>query len=71
VMFSALTTATSFGSLALSRHPGTASMGLLLLVSLGCTLLATLVYVPAQLAAISPPEAERGSDPRLVVSRRR
>lgn len=50
VLFSALTTATAFGSLALSWHPGTASMGDLLLVSLGCTLLATFVFVPALLA---------------------
>jgi len=50
VLFSALTTATAFGSLALSRHPGTASMGELLLVSLGCTLLATFIFVPALLA---------------------
>ena len=50
VLFSALTTATAFGSLALSWHPGTASMGELLLVSLGCTLLATFVFVPALLA---------------------
>ncbi len=50
VLFSALTTATAFGSLALSRHPGTASMGALLLLSLGCTLLTTLLFVPALLA---------------------
>ena len=55
VIFSALTTATAFGSLALSRHPGTASMGLLLLISLGCTLLATLVFVPALLASLRAP----------------
>ncbi len=53
VVFSALTTATAFGSLALSRHPGTASMGALLLLSLGCTLLASLVFVPALLATLS------------------
>ncbi len=52
VVFSALTTGTAFGSLALSRHPGTASMGTLLLLSLGCTLLASLVFVPALLAAM-------------------
>jgi len=52
VMFSALTTATAFGSLALSGHPGTASMGVLLLVSLCCTLIASLVFVPALLATI-------------------
>ena len=50
ILFSALTTSTAFGSLALSRHPGTASMGDLLLVSLGCTLLATFLFLPALLA---------------------
>ena len=50
ILFSALTTATAFGSLALSRHPGTASMGELLLISLGCTLVSTLIFVPALLA---------------------
>ncbi len=55
ILFSALTTATAFGSLALSGHPGTASMGTLLLVSLGCTLLASLVFIPALLAAVPPP----------------
>jgi hopanoid biosynthesis associated RND transporter like protein HpnN len=56
VIFSALTTGTAFGSLALSRHPGTASMGTLLLISLGCTLLATMVFVPALLASLREPE---------------
>jgi uncharacterized protein len=55
VLFSALTTGTAFGSLALSRHPGTASMGELLLLSLGCTLAATLVFIPALLAALRRP----------------
>jgi hopanoid biosynthesis associated RND transporter like protein HpnN len=50
VMFSALTTSTAFGSLALSRHPGTASMGDLLLMSLGCTVVTTLLFMPALLA---------------------
>ncbi len=49
VLFSALTTATAFGSLAASHHPGTASMGRLLLLSLFCTLVATMVFVPALL----------------------
>ncbi len=53
VLFSALTTATAFGSLALSRHPGTASMGKLLLVSLACTLLSSLTFEPALLASVS------------------
>ncbi len=55
IVFSALTTATAFGSLALSHHPGTASMGALLLISLGCTLVATLVFVPALLASVRQP----------------
>ena len=50
VVFSALTTGSAFGSLAVSAHPGTASMGTLLLISLGCTLIASLVFLPALLA---------------------
>jgi predicted RND superfamily exporter protein len=52
ILFSALTTGTAFGSLALSAHPGTASMGDLLLISLGCTLLASLLFIPALLASV-------------------
>ncbi len=52
ILFSALTTGTAFGSLALSRHPGTASMGILLLISLGSTLVASLVFIPALLMAV-------------------
>jgi uncharacterized protein len=55
ILFSALTTATAFGSLALSAHPGTASMGDLLLISLGCTLLASLLFIPALLASVRAP----------------
>jgi uncharacterized protein len=59
ILFSALTTGTAFGSLALSGHPGTASMGKLLLISLGCTLLASLVFIPALLATLTPPARDR------------
>jgi hopanoid biosynthesis associated RND transporter like protein HpnN len=55
VIFSALTTASGFGSLWLSSHPGTASMGELLIISLGWTLLTTLFFLPALLGP--PPEA--------------
>jgi hopanoid biosynthesis associated RND transporter like protein HpnN len=54
ILFSALTTGTAFGSLALSAHPGTASMGMLLLISLGCTLIASLTFIPALLAVVPP-----------------
>ena len=50
VIFSALTTATAFGSLWLSHHPGTSSMGKLLALSLACTLASTLLFLPALLA---------------------
>ncbi|WP_419728050.1 MMPL family transporter [Lichenicola sp.] len=49
VLFSALTTGTAFGSLAASHHPGTASMGRLLLLSLACTLISTMIFEPALL----------------------
>ena len=52
ILFSALTTATAFGSLALSHHPGTASMGTLLLLSLGTTLAVTLLFLPTLLRAL-------------------
>lgn len=51
VVFSALTTIGSFGSIALSSHPGTASMGILLTVAITLTLICTLVLLPALMAA--------------------
>ncbi|MGH7247449.1 MAG: MMPL family transporter, partial [Pseudomonadota bacterium] len=57
ILFSALTTGTAFGSLALSNHPGTASMGALLTISLGYTLLCTFIVLPALLG---PPPAKSG-----------
>jgi uncharacterized protein len=47
IFFSAMTTATAFGSLWLSSHPGTASMGKLLALSLVTTLAAVLLLQPA------------------------
>jgi len=49
VVFSALTTMSAFGSLALSHHPGTADMGKLLTLSLAWTLFCTLFVLPALL----------------------
>jgi hopanoid biosynthesis associated RND transporter like protein HpnN len=46
VIFSAMTTATAFGSLWLSSHPGTASMGKLLALTLVCTLFAAVLFQP-------------------------
>jgi predicted RND superfamily exporter protein len=46
VIFSAATTATAFGSLWLSSHPGTSSMGKLLTLTLACTMLAAVGFQP-------------------------
>jgi predicted RND superfamily exporter protein len=46
IVLSALTTMTAFASLAAASHPGTRSMGELLAVSLGFTLLTTLLVLP-------------------------
>ncbi|MGE0716309.1 MAG: MMPL family transporter [Alphaproteobacteria bacterium] len=59
VVFSAATTAAAFGSLSLSPHAGTAAMGTLLLVSLGLTVAATLLVLPALLG---PPVAPADHD---------
>ncbi len=64
ILYSALTTASAFGSLALAAHPGTASMGRLLLISLGCTLISSLAFVPALLAAIGAPRRVRRLETR-------
>lgn len=49
VMFSAFATGTAFGSLWLSTHPGTASMGKILMISLIWTLICALIFEPALL----------------------
>jgi uncharacterized protein len=60
VFFSAMTTATAFGSLWISSHPGTASMGMLLMVSLIWTLVSALLFQPA---LMGPPPKDHSSDP--------
>jgi hypothetical protein len=50
VFFSACTTATAFGSLWFSHHPGTSSMGKLMALSLLTTLSAAVIFQPALLA---------------------
>ncbi len=58
IFFSSLTTGTAFGSLFLSSHPGTASMGELLTISLFFTLLAAFIIVPAFLGPPRHPQPE-------------
>jgi hypothetical protein len=58
VIFSADTTATAFGSLWLSSHPGTSSMGKLLTLTLACTMLAAVVFQPLLMGP--PREIKKG-----------
>src|SRR6185437_2007920 len=52
ILFSALTTGTAFGSLAVSNHPGTAEMGKLLTLALFYTLVSTFIVLPALLGPV-------------------
>jgi uncharacterized protein len=47
VVFSAMTTATAFGSLWLSSDPGISSMGKLMILALICTMAAAVLFQPA------------------------
>ena len=60
VLFSALATGSAFGALGISSHPGTASMGLILMISLVWTLVCALIFEPALLG---PPEREPAAGP--------
>ncbi len=61
VFFSALATGTAFGSVWLSDHPGTASMGKILMLSLVWTLICALIFEPALLG---PPRPRANADVR-------
>jgi hypothetical protein len=54
VLFSALTTVASFGSLAVSDHRGLASMGLLLTIAISWSLVCSLLILPHILALARP-----------------
>jgi len=56
ILFSACATGTAFGSLWLSHHRGTASMGKILMISLIWTLICALIFEPALLG---PPRKTR------------
>jgi predicted RND superfamily exporter protein len=58
IFFSALATATGFGSLWASHHPGTASMGKLLMISLVWTLVSAMLFQPALMGP--PPKVAAG-----------
>ncbi len=59
VIYSAVTNAAAFGALALSPHPGTASMGVVLSVSLVYSLLCVMLVLPPLLKLFAPAPAAR------------
>ncbi len=60
VIFSAMTTGTAFGSLWLSSHPGTSSMGKLMGLALLCTMAAAVLFQPA---LMGPPRHKTTAEP--------
>jgi predicted RND superfamily exporter protein len=68
VMFSAATTATAFGSLWFSHHPGTSSMGRLLALSLFCTLIGAVMFQPVLMG--KPRKVRATERARLRAARR-
>ncbi len=60
VIFSAMTTGTAFGSLWLSHHPGTSSMGKLMALALLCTMAAAVLFQPA---LMGPPRHAAEDEP--------
>jgi predicted RND superfamily exporter protein len=59
VLFSSLTTISSFGNLAFSPHRGMASMGIMLTFGIGFTIVCTLVVLPAFIEAYIHKGAKR------------
>jgi predicted RND superfamily exporter protein len=61
IILSAATTGTAFGSLWLSHHPGTASMGALLVLALACTLVGAVFFQPILLGTPRAHAQEAGA----------
>ena len=57
IFFSACTTAIAFGSLWLSHHPGTSSMGKLMALALVCTMAAAVLFQPVLMGPPRKPDA--------------
>ena len=51
IFYSTLTTVCSFGTLAFSSHPGTASMGILLTIGMALALVSSLMVIPTLLSS--------------------
>ena len=59
VLFSGVVTGSTFASLALSNHVGTAGMGVMLLTGMGATLLSIFTFMPALLGP--PPTSPKAA----------
>jgi hopanoid biosynthesis associated RND transporter like protein HpnN len=66
VVFSTLTTTAAFGSLALSHHAGTASLGTLSALGMSITLVGTLITLPALLTWLSDRRLIRTTSKRAM-----
>ena len=69
VLFSALTTIGSFASIALSSHPGMASMGVLLTIAITFTLLSSLIVLPALMIVFPMADGHRSVPHRAKAGR--
>jgi hypothetical protein len=68
VIFSAMTTATAFGSLWASQSPGLSSMGKLMALALTCTMAAAVLFQPVLMG--QPRKAERPEPDAALLARR-
>jgi hypothetical protein len=67
VIFSAMTTGIAFGSLSLSSHPGTSSMGQMMMLALFCTMSAAVLFQPALMGPPRKIAAEEGPSRGVAV----
>lgn len=61
VLFSGMTAVASFGTLAVSRHPGMAGMGVLISLSLAYALASALIVLPALMSAVERWQSRRAN----------
>lgn len=62
VLYSSLTTVAGFGTLIISPHPGTASVGLVLTIGIGITLVCTMVVLTAFMQPQPTHDSDSGRD---------
>ena len=68
VTFSAMTTATAFGSLWLSNHPGTSSMGKMMALALVCTMAAAVLFQPILMGPLCARSTAGKNNPWVAIA---